>query len=184
MGDDTILKAISKGNIKASIQVGGKMLFTTITQVHHVPKVRNSFIFISKFILEGLKVESDKDDCKVNNVHGAIVAETQREKNLYLFNVNVQKEIANVAKSSNERATFWHQRLGHLNMASFKKLEKMVNGMNLKEMPLHHVCETYIEGKHQRTYFPKDEATKVLKLLKVVHNNVWGPIKTTSCHGA
>ncbi len=31
MGDDTILEAIGKGNIKATIQVGGKMLFITIT---------------------------------------------------------------------------------------------------------------------------------------------------------
>jgi hypothetical protein len=44
-------------------------------------------------------------------------------------------------------------------MANLKKLEKMFNGMNLKEIPLHHVCEASIEGKHQRTYFPKDEAT-------------------------
>ncbi len=56
------------------------------------------------------------------------------------------KESANVAKSSNEGATLWHQRLGHLNMASLKKLENMVNGMNLKEVPLHHVCEACIEG--------------------------------------
>ncbi len=31
----------------------------------------------------------------------------------------------------------------------------MVNGMNLKEVPLHHVCEACIENKHQRTYFLK-----------------------------
>jgi len=30
MGDDTILEAIGKGSIKATMQVGGKMLFTTI----------------------------------------------------------------------------------------------------------------------------------------------------------
>jgi hypothetical protein len=33
MGDDTILEAIGKGNIKATIRVGGKLLLTTITQV-------------------------------------------------------------------------------------------------------------------------------------------------------
>jgi hypothetical protein len=37
MGDDTILEAIGKGNIKATMQVGGKMLLTTITQFLHVP---------------------------------------------------------------------------------------------------------------------------------------------------
>jgi hypothetical protein len=58
------------------------------------------------------------------NVHGSVVAESWREKNLYLFNINVRKKNANVAMSSNERATLWHQRLNHLNMESLKKLEK------------------------------------------------------------
>ncbi len=66
------------------------MLFTTITQVLHVPKMKNSLIFVSKLISEGLKVEFDKDGYKVNNVHGTIVAKAQREKNLYLLNVNVR----------------------------------------------------------------------------------------------
>jgi hypothetical protein len=60
----------------------------------------------------------------------------------------------------------------------------MVNGMNLKEMPLHHVCEACIEGKHQMTSFPKDEATRASKLLELVHNDVCRPMKTTFCGGA
>jgi len=105
MGDDTILEAIGIGNIKATIQVGGKMLLITITQVFHVPKMKNSLIFVNKFISKGLKMEFDKDGCKVNNVHGIIVAEACKENNLYLIHVNVQKESANVAKSSNDGAT-------------------------------------------------------------------------------
>ncbi len=184
MGDDTILEAISKGNIKATMQVRGKLLVTTITQVLHVPKMKNNLNSVSKLISEGLKVEFDKDGCKVNNVHGIVVAQTRKEKNLYLLNINVQKESANVLKSWNEIATFWHQKLGHLNMASLKKLKTMVNGMNLKEVPLHHVCEACIEGKHQRTYFPKDEATRASKLLELVYSDVCGSMKTTSCGGA
>jgi hypothetical protein len=33
MGDDTILEAIDKGRMKGIMQVGGKMLFTTIIQI-------------------------------------------------------------------------------------------------------------------------------------------------------
>jgi hypothetical protein len=84
-----------------------------------------------------------------------------------------------VANSLNERTTFWHQRLGHLNMVNFVKLEKMVNCMNLKEGPLHHVCEACIEGKHQRTYSPKDEATKASKLLELLHSYMCRLMKTT-----
>jgi hypothetical protein len=60
----------------------------------------------------------------------------------------------------------------------------MVNGMNLKQMPLHHVCQECIESKHQRTYFLKVEMTKVSKILELVHNNVCEPMKTTSHGGA
>jgi transposase InsO family protein len=64
------------------------------------------------------------------------------------------------------------------------KLDKMINGMNLKEVPLHHVCEACIKGKHQRTSFLNDEATRASKLLELVHSDVCGPMKTTSRGGA
>jgi hypothetical protein len=86
--------------------------------------MKNSLISVSKLISEGLKVEFEKDGCKVNNVHGIVVVQAHREKNLYLLNINVRKENVSVAKSSIEGANLWHQRLGHLNMASLKKLEK------------------------------------------------------------
>jgi hypothetical protein len=76
---------------------------------------------------------------------------------LYLLNVNVWKENANVAKSLNEGATLFH----HLNMVSLKKFKKWSMALNLKEMPLHHVCEACIKGEHQRTSFPKDEMTRL-----------------------
>ncbi len=55
----------------------------------------------------------------------------------------------------------------------------MVNGMNLKDMPLHYVSEGCIDGEHQRTSFPKDEAMTISKLLEIVHGNVCKPMKTT-----
>jgi hypothetical protein len=64
-------------------------------------------------------------------------------------------------------------------MATLKQLDKMVKGMNSKEVPLHHVCERSIDGKQQRTYFPKDETMTTSKLLEIVHSNMCGPMKTT-----
>jgi len=65
-------------------------------------------------------------------------------------------------------------------MASLKELDAMMDGMNLKEVLLHHICE----GKHQRTSFPKDGATRASQLLEIVHADVCGPMKTTSHGGA
>jgi hypothetical protein len=97
------------------------MLFTTITQVLHIPKTKNNLISISKLISEGLKVEFDEDGYKVNNAHGIVVTEARREKNLYPLNVNVRKENANVAKSSNEGVTLWHRRLDMVNLTKLEK---------------------------------------------------------------
>jgi hypothetical protein len=142
------------------MQVGGELSHETITQVLHVTKMKNNFIFVSKFISEGFKVEFDKDGCKVNDARRVVVAEARRDKNLYLLNVKVRKDVAHIANSLDEGAMLWHERLGHLNMASLKELDAMVDGMNLKEVSLHHICERCIKGKHQRTSFPKDGATR------------------------
>ncbi len=98
--------------------------------------------------------------------------------------MKVRKDMACIANSLDEGAMLWHERLGHLNMARLKDLDAMVNGMNLKEVPLHHVCEICIESKHQRKFFPKDETTRASKLLELVHSDVCGPMKTTSRGGA
>jgi hypothetical protein len=139
---------------------------------------------VSKFIFEGFKVEFDKDGCKVNNARGVVVAKAQRDKNLYRLNVKVHKDTTHIANSSDEGAMFWHERLGHLNMVSLKEMDAMVDGMNLKEVPLHHIYEGYIKSKHQRTSFPQDGTTKVSQLLEIVHTDMCGPMRTTSHGGA
>jgi hypothetical protein len=181
MANDTVLEAIGKGNIKATMQVGGELSHITITQVLHVPKMKNSFILVSKFISKCFKVEFDKDGCKVNNAQ-KVMAKAQRDKNLYLLNVKVHKDMAHITNSLDEGVMFWHERFGHLNMASLKELHAMVDGMNLKEVLLYHLCDGCIKGKHQRTSFPKDGATRTSQLLEIVHTNVCEPMRITS-HG-
>jgi hypothetical protein len=184
MGDDTILEAIGKGSIKAIMQVGGELTHTTITQVLHVPKMKNNLISVGKLISEGFKVEFDKDGYKVNDARGVVVAQTRRDKSLYLLNVNVYKDMTHIVNSLEVGAMLWHERLDHLNMASLKELDAMVDGMNLKEVPLHHICERCIKGKHQRTSFPKDGTTRVSQLLEIVHTDVCGSMRITSHGGA
>jgi hypothetical protein len=76
MGNDTVLEAIGKGSIKATMQVGGQFTHTTITQVLHVPKMKNNLISVSKLISEGFKVEFDKDGRKVKDAR-RVVGDTQ-----------------------------------------------------------------------------------------------------------
>jgi len=56
--------------------------------------------------------------------------------------------MAHIANFLKESAMLWHERLGYLNMASLKELDAMVDGMNLKEVMLHHICEGCVKDKH------------------------------------
>jgi hypothetical protein len=60
---------------KATMHVRGELTDITITQVLHVPKMKNSLISMSKLIFEGFKVEFNKDGCKVNDAQGVVMAE-------------------------------------------------------------------------------------------------------------
>jgi hypothetical protein len=102
------------------MQVGGELTHTTITQVH-VPKMKNSFISVSKLIFDGFKVEFDKDGYKVNDVQGVVLVQAQRDKKLYLLNVKIRKDTTHIANSLEESAMLWHEKLGYLNMANHKE---------------------------------------------------------------
>ncbi len=93
------------------------MTHITITQVFHVPKMKNNLISVSEFISEGFKVEFDKDGCKVNDVRGVVVVQARKDKNLYLLNVKVHKDTTRIANSFKESAMLLHEKLDHLNMA-------------------------------------------------------------------
>jgi hypothetical protein len=73
--------------------------------------------------------------------------------------VKVRKDTTHIANSLEDGAMLWHERLGHLNMASLKELDAMVDDVNLKEVSLHRICQGCIKNKHEITTFPKDEAT-------------------------
>ncbi len=68
--------------------------------------------------------------------------------------MKVCKDTTHIINSLDEGTILWHEKLGHLNMASLKELDAMVDGMNLKKVPLHHICEGCIKSKHQKTSFP------------------------------
>ncbi len=116
-------------------------------------------------------MEFDKDGCKVNDARRVVVVQARRDKNLYLLNVKMRKDMTHITNSLEESAMLWHERLGHLNIASLKELDAMVDGMNLKEVLLQHICESCFKGKHQRTSFPKNKATKASQLLEIFVRN-------------
>jgi hypothetical protein len=82
-------------------------------------------------------------------------------RRICILNINVQKKNANVTRSSNEKITFLASMTQPLNMASFKKLKKMNNCMNLKEMSLHHCVKPALKANIKRHLFLKMKPLKL-----------------------
>ncbi len=173
MGNDTILEAISKGNIKDTMQVGGKLSHVTITQVLHVPKwIIVSFLWVNSFS----KVSKWSFTRMVLRL--ATLKELLWQKHegtrICTFLMWRCARTTHIANSSDESAMFWHEIFDHLNMASLKELDVMVDGMNLKEVLLHHICERCIKSKHQFHHFPRREQWRL--------HNFWR-LSTLMCMG-
>jgi hypothetical protein len=86
--------------------------------------------------------------------------------------VKVRKDTTHIANSLDESAMLWHQKLGHLNMASLQELDTMVDGMNLKP------CITFVKDASKANikehHFPRTEQ-------RGLHN--FRRLSTTMCAG-
>jgi hypothetical protein len=63
------------------------------------PKMKHNFNSFIKLISKGLRMEFDKDGCKVNNVHGVVVVRAQKEKT-YIYSMTRFKMLMQMWQSS------------------------------------------------------------------------------------
>ena len=92
-------------------------------------------------------------------------------------NVNHKHE-AKIADQQTE--DIWHKRYGHLNHNSLRNLQNnnLVKGMSFKtDDEVKAPCDARLKGKQSRNSFPKEEATRA---LKIIHSDVCGPMKSKS----
>jgi len=77
-----------------------------------------------------------------------------------------------------------HQRFGHLgkNLRLLQE-RKLVKGMNFIHAEDQEVCVSFVTGKQTKTPFPKEQAIRATKVLKIVHSDACGPMKAKSLGG-
>lgn len=78
-----------------------------------------------------------------------------------------------------------HKRFGHLGLKNLKLLnnQKLVDGLIFKISEEVEFCEGCTKGMQTRSLFPKNEATRAKELLRIVHTDVCGPMKTQTLGG-
>jgi hypothetical protein len=75
--------------------------------------------------------------------------------------------------------------LGHTNYGSLRHMSHLHLVEGLPQInPPSGVCEGCVMGKHHRESFPKDNSRWASKPLELIHNDICGPMATSSLGGA
>jgi hypothetical protein len=164
MGNSASATVQGKGKIVLTL-TSGKLI--TLTNVLHVPEMRRNLISGSLLMKAGLKLSFDSDRLVITH-NGEFVG--KGFCNGGLFTLDVKLEIMNKNASTSsvyiaESIDLWHARLGHLNIASIKRL-KQLNLIPSFSKTDFAKCEVCVEAKFAKKPFKSiDRQTKVLELV-------------------
>ena len=88
-------------------------------------------------------------------------------------------------KHSSGKANSWHQRYGHSCINYLKKLknDNLLSDFNISKKRHLDFVKGVFMANNIKTHFPKDGGTRATYILKLVHSDVNGPMKTRTHEG-
>ena len=91
---------------------------------------------------------------------------------MYQLSLETKQQNAHVANVNNQ-LKLWHQRLGHVNQASLKKMvdKGLLDGIAISKCDELGFCQACVEGKKTRDPFPVGEI-QTTEILQLVHSDV------------
>lgn len=128
----------SPGIGTVSMKVNGINL--KLQNVLYVLALNMNFLSVSKAAEFEHSIIFEKNKAQVKNKQGQIMLRASIENNLYLFKVNSNQ--MNAVNSVNKNEIKWHERYGHLNFKSLKKLNDLVVGIDSKITGRNINCDT------------------------------------------
>ena len=175
LGDGRVVEAYGAGDV---ILKKGK-----ISNVLLVPKLACNLLSVGAAADQGFVVEFGVSGCAFKTAKGKVVASGRRVDKMYVLDEFTDR--CSVAVNSSPGLQRWHDRLGHANGNSLKKMrnEKLADGLTFPNKELD-ICQSCVEGKMSRAPFPKRYEIASSQKLDIVHSDVCGPMRTTSLGGA
>lgn len=184
--DSTEIKA--KGNASFFNNYLGSEVKVNLKDTLYVPDLRTNLISVAKITENGYDVLFTNNHAKVIDKKGKTKLIAKKGRGLYYFN-----ESANYVSDSleygnainNNKLLEWHRKLGHLNFADLKKIQRDITmkGLNFSCTNTNINCEICLQGKMTRTPF-QISSDRSTDLLEIIHSDVCGPMRTESLGGA
>lgn len=150
------LQVLGKGTMKVTVDIDGKAVPLTFTNVNYVPDCSANLLSISLLESKGLYINSKDGFKMIQRSTGRTVIQAKTVHNLYVLNryksaVDYSLMTANnVAKSSRSELYNWHDRLGHIGVDRLKELHKQGTiSFDLRDIATFD-CEVCTLGKAHR----------------------------------
>ncbi|CAJ2665853.1 unnamed protein product [Trifolium pratense] len=162
---------------------------------HGLPKLENvllvkgltaNLISISQLCDQGMKVNFTKNECLVSNNEGDILMRGIRSKdNCYLWIPLEEGNVSTCFLTKNEEVKLWHQKLGHLNLKSMKRVisEEAVRGLPILQIQEGNICGECQIGKQTKVSHQKLQHLSTSRVLELLHMDLMGPIQVESLGG-
>lgn len=185
LGNNHKLEVCGKGAIKIIL----KGVSYVISDVYHVPELRNNLLSVGQLQEKGLDVLFKGGDQKVccifHPTRGKIAESVMSTNRMYVLIseicANKEDEEKCLQVDSTSKDELWHQRYGHLSYKNLHDLhsKEMVTGLP-KVGELKRTCEACMKGKQHRVPFPKSSSWRATEKLQLIHSDLCGPITPSS----
>lgn len=151
-----------------------------ISNVYYVPNMKINILSLGQ-LRKGYDIHVNDLSLSIKDGRNNLIAKVPMSKNR-MFLLNIQNDVSKCLKAYYDDALWlWTFQFGHLNFGSLSVMSKhnMVRGLPSINH-LDQLCEGYLLGKKFRASFPKESSSRVKKLLKLIHVDIYGPIKPSS----
>ncbi|CAJ2654309.1 unnamed protein product [Trifolium pratense] len=175
----------AKGEIKGI----GRLIDNGLPKLENVLLVKGltaNLISISQLCDQGMRVNFTKNECLVSNNEGNILMKGVRSKdNCYLWTPLEEANVSTCLLTKNEEVKLWHQKLGHLNLKSMKRVisEEAVRGLPSLQIQEGNICGECQIGKQTKVSHQKLQHLSTSKVLELLHMDLMGPIQVESLGG-
>ena len=190
VGDGSLLVAVGTGDVAVKVKnADDSHCKYAITNVWYVLGIKKNLLSIGRAFERGIKIVFETGGKKIlfykNNK--LVIYGLRENDKLYRLNFLPENKIieANIATSTS--LMDWHEKLGHVNFQTLRKMisSSCVYDLNVSSLSdVNPFCEGCVRGKQHRNPFPKEGATRAKAPGELIYADLNGKMSISSSGGA
>jgi transposase InsO family protein len=183
---NTILWPSGIGTATLQVSINSQPHTLNITKVYYCPELQANLVSAGQLIDNGVKITLRKHGCTVKTEAKATICEIRRIAGLFVLSTWYDYQLAMAAYSTSEDPIqrLWHERLGHIDAQTLKRLENMSTTFD-PHIPKNTscICGSCVRCALKDVSHRDTIANEATKPYEVIFSDVEGPFNFPSFKG-